>query len=37
MIWMEKMLGKHENPTKEVIPIQRLDAKSLLERMDSEK
>ena len=37
MIWMEKMLGKHENPPKEVIPIQRLDAKSLLERMDSEK
>jgi hypothetical protein len=37
MIWMEKMLGKHENPPKEVIPIQRLDAESLLERMDSEK
>lgn len=31
------MLGKHENPPKEVIPIQRLDTKSLLERMDSEK
>ena len=30
MIWMEKMIGEHENPPKEVIPIQRLDYKSLL-------
>ena len=30
IIWMEKMIGEHENPPKELIPVQRLDYESLL-------